>query len=170
MKRHRSFTPAQKAAAAARRAELIARSLPLQAARKSGILPWAELPTVNACLEVIYARQTGQTEWRTFLGWKKAGFFVLKGEHGFPVWGRPLEIKPGESDAATRAEGANADERGFEFFPVSYLFHAGQVTDKDGFRPVSHRAENAFAALLRSLPLALPAPADVAALQPKEAA
>ena len=42
MKRHRSFTPAQKAAAQARRAELIARSAPLQAARKAGLLPWAE--------------------------------------------------------------------------------------------------------------------------------
>ena len=165
MKR-RSFTPAQKAAAHARRAELIARSLPLQAARKAGLLPWAELPTVNACLEIIYAQETGQTEWRTFLGWKESGFFILKGEKGYAVWGRPIEIKPN----AAQMENANPNARAFEFFPVSYLFHAGQVTDRDGFRPVSHRAENAFAALLRAMPLALPAPADIAALQPQEAA
>ena len=169
MKR-RSFTPAQKEAAHARRAELIARSLPIQAARKSGLLPWAELPTVNACLELIYARETGQTEWHTFLGWKESGFFVSKGEKGFAIWGRPLEIKPGEAETAPGTDAANGDERAFEFFPVSYLFHAGQVADKAGNRPVSHRAENPFTALLRALPLALPAPAELGAVQPQEAA
>ena len=83
--RRKSPTPEQKAVTQARRAELIARTLPLQAARKSGLLPWAELPTVNACLELIYAGETGQTKWKTFLGWKEAGFGVTKGERGFPI-------------------------------------------------------------------------------------
>lgn len=152
MKSHRkTATPEQKAAAQARRAELIARTRPLQAARKSGLLPWAELPTINACLELIYSSETGATEWKTFLGWKEAGYRVIKGEKGFPIWGRPIECKAGE-DTGT------GETRGLEFFPVSYLFHAGQVADADGNRPSYVRQPNAFAAAVKALPLALPAP------------
>ncbi len=150
MKSRRNPTPEQKAAAQARRAELIARTRPLQAARKSGLLPWAELPTVNACLEMIYSGETGQTEWKTFLGWKEAGFSVRKGEKGFTIWGRPIECQ-------------TADEKALEFFPVSYLFHAGQVEDTDGHAPATFRAPNPFAAAVRALPLALPAPANTSA-------
>lgn len=153
--RRKTPTPEQKAAAQARRAELIARTLPLQAARKSGLLPWAELPTVNACLELIYAGETGQTEWKTFLGWKEAGFGVVKGAKGFPIWGKPIECAA-RPEAPTAA---GADERAFEFFPVSYLFHAGQVADADGNHPGE---KNAFSAMLRALPLALPEPAESA--------
>src|SRR5688500_18778256 len=58
--RRKSPTPEPKAVAQARRAELIARTLPLQATRKSGLLHWAELPTVNACLALIYTGETGR--------------------------------------------------------------------------------------------------------------
>lgn len=153
MKSHRkTATPEQKAAAQARRAELIARTRPLQAARKSGLLPWAELPTVNACLEMIYSSETGATEWKTFLGWKEAGYRVIKGEKGFPIWGRPIECN-------VRGDG-DAEGNALEFFPVSYLFHAGQVADADGNRPSYIREPNAFAAAVKALPLALPAPAE----------
>ena len=155
--RRKSPTPEQKAVAQARRAELIARTLPLQAARKSGLLPWAELPTVNACLELIYAGETGQTEWKTFLGWKEAGFGVTKGERGFPIWGRPISCK--KNDAP---KDGPAEPHAFEFFPVSYLFHAGQVSDSDGNRPAGLRPVNAFVAAVKARPLALPAPREVA--------
>ncbi len=140
-------TPEQKAAAQAKRAELVARTRPLQSARKAGILPWAEMPTINACLELIYTSETGQSEWKTFLGWKEAGYGVVKGEKGFPIWGRPIECKDG-----------GTDERAFEFFPVSYLFHAGQVVDADGNYPPKAQALNPFLIAVRTLPLALPAP------------
>jgi hypothetical protein len=171
MKKHRKApTAEQKAAAQARRAELIARTLPLQAARKSGLLPWAELPTINACLELVYASETGQTEWKTFVGWKEAGFAVAKGERGFSIWGRPIDCEECSAESA-RAErdGANTAERKFEFFPVSYLFHAGQVADQDGNRPTGYRAPNAFATVLKALPLALPAPVDAAASEENSA-
>ena len=140
-------TPEQRAAAQAKRSELIARTRPLQSARKAGLLPWAELPTINACLELIYRRETGQTEWKTFLGWKEAGYGVVKGEKGFPIWGRPIERKDG-----------GTDERGLEFFPVSNLFHAGQVVDADGNPSPKASALNPFLIAVRALPLALPAP------------
>jgi hypothetical protein len=162
MKSHRkTATSEQKAAAQARRAELIARTRPLQAARKSGLLPWAELPTINACLEMIYSSETGATEWKTFVGWKEAGYRVIKGEKGFPISGRPIECKAGR-EAAT--DGTGADAPALEFFPVSYLFHAGQVADADGNRPSYIREPNAFAAVIRALSLALPAPEESASV------
>jgi hypothetical protein len=164
MKKHRKGpTAEQKVAAQTRRAELIARTLPLQAARKSGLLPWAELPTINACLALIYASETGQTEWKTFVGWKEAGFGVAKGEKGFAIWGRPIECEErGAESAPAERDGANTADRHFEFFPVSYLFHAGQVADQAGNRPAGHRAPNGFAATVKAMPLALLAPADTA--------
>lgn len=155
MKSHRkSPTPEQKAAAQTRRADLIARTRPLQAARKSGLLPWSELPTINACLEIIYARETGQSDWKTFLGWKEAGLSVKKGEKGFPIWGRPI----GSHKQRAAEESSEPTEIGFDFFPVSYLFHAGQVADEDGNTPASGFV-NLFTAELKKQPLALPAPA-----------
>lgn len=157
MKSYRkSPTPEQKAAARVRRAELIARTLPLQAARKSGLLPWAELPSVNACLERIYAAETGQTVWKTFLGWKESGFGIQKGERGFPIWGRPIACRSAEPTAADALEAAD-----FEFFPVSYLFHAGQVTALAG-GAASVGPVNLFVAAVNARPLALPAPAEAA--------
>lgn len=154
MKSHRkSPTPEQKAAAQARRADLMARTRPLQAARKSGLLPWAGLPTINACLEIIYAGETGQTEWKTFLGWKEVGFGVKKGEHGFPIWGRPIGCHKVAAPDGT----SEPAEGGFEFFPVSYLFHSGQVADANG-NPPAGVTVNLFVAALRKQPLALPAP------------
>lgn len=86
------------------------------------------MPSINACLEIVYAGETGQTEWKTFL--------------------TPAAI--GQSEPT---------ESGSEFFPVSYLFHAGQVADAEG-NPPAAGAVNLFAAALRQQPLALPAPGD----------
>lgn len=131
MKSHRkSPTPEQKAAAQARRADLIIRTRPLQAARKSGLLPWAELPTINACLELIYTGETGQTEWKTFLGWKDAGFGVVKGEKGFPIWGRPINCRDA-ADAQNRTPGEHA----FEFFPVSISSTRDRSSTRTGTNP-----------------------------------
>lgn len=141
MKR-RTPTPEQKAAARSKRMDLVKRSVPLHMARKSGALPWAELPTLNACLEIIYRSETGQDEFHTFQGWREAGFIVEKGAKGFSIWGKPIRAtegaaEGGESEGFSGAEAEAA--RGFSFFPLSYLFHAGQVRSKDGQRPPSYR-------------------------------
>ncbi len=130
MKRRFPISPEKQAQARARRVELVARSVPIQLARKMGREPFASLPTVNACLEMIYAAETGETEWHTFSGWKENGFSVNKGEKGFAIWGRPLAVAV--ADAAGDAVGldlaAAEAAHGLRFFPLSYLFHAGQVS------------------------------------------
>ena len=161
-------TPEQKAAAAEKRAALIARSRPLQAARKAGLLPWAMLPTVNACLELIYQSEVGQNEWHTFPGWKELGFFPEKGSKGFAIWGTPKRGGVKEHEAKIAAAGVDPasvseEGKGYEFFPVSYLFHAGQVVNAEGARPPSYVPANPLLAAVKAMPLALPAPAEVAA-------
>lgn len=141
MKR-RTFTPsaAQKAASREKRNALVARSVPIQLARKSGRLPWAELPTVNACLELIYTRESGQTEFRTFQGWKADGFSVEKGATGFAIWGKPLQARAEGSEPAPDTFTTPAEHEaahGFSFFPICYLFSAAQVRDAAGNRPAS---------------------------------
>jgi len=131
-----------------------------------GRLPWAELPTVNACLELIYSRESGQTDFRTFHGWKADGFSVEKGAAGFSIWGKPLAAHgTAGADAAPVEAFATAAESeaaaGFSFFPLCYLFSAAQVKDKDGNRPASYRpepeptAEEIAAAAIIAAPLAI---------------
>ena len=81
--------------------------------------------TVNEGLELIYRSQTGQSTFHTFAGWKAQGKSVKKGEHGFPIWGQPRKSRetPDQSEGSTTEPG----EEGFSFFPIAYLFHAGQV-------------------------------------------
>ena len=158
---------AQLAASRERRAALIALSRPIQAARKGGLLPWAEFATVNECLVLIYQRRTGQTDFETFMGWKERGFSVKKGETGFAIWGTPLSAHRGQPDdqpaAATDHAGApDADAEPASWFPLCYLFHAGQVADANGETPAFNPVALAFAQA-KAAPLALPAPADVRA-------
>lgn len=144
MKR-RTYTPtaAQKDAARAKRAALVARSVPIQMARKAGLLPYAELPTVNACLELQYRAESGQEEFHTFQGWKEIGFSVDKGSAGFAIWGKPLRAEAeGASEAAEGFTGEDAEAaRGFSFFPICYLFNAAQVHNAAGERPASYRTQ-----------------------------
>jgi cytochrome c1 len=116
-------TAAQKAAAAQKRAELAALSRQIKRAIKSGALDAA---TVNEGLELIYRSQTGQNTFHTFAGWKEQCKSVKKGEHGFPIWGAPRKSKGAPEQAEQNAQ-TEPGEEGFSFFPIAYLFHAGQV-------------------------------------------
>ena len=95
----------------------------------------------NAALIAYYQDQTGQTDFRTFTAWKKEGQSVRKGEQGFPIWGTPrhLGIPEGArvSELAQVAMMQGAEVQGPEWFPVCYLFHAGQV---EALRPGSVHA------------------------------
>lgn len=109
-----------------RRAELrnISRALkPLVQAGK--------FPNMNAAILAYYAEKTGQAEFRTFHAWKEAGTPVRKGESGFPIWGTPRRLPMREgarvSDLGQVAMMQGAEPQGPEWFPVCYLFHAGQV-------------------------------------------
>lgn len=107
-----------------RRAELKALSAELKPFVKAGIYA-----TTNEALVAHYTKQTGAKDWRTFNGWKDAGYLVLKGQHGFPIWATPRQR--GEGKPATTPEPAPAnltgDDDAREWFPVCYLFHDQQV-------------------------------------------
>lgn len=109
-----------------RRAELRALSALVRPLVKAGMFE-----NVNAGLIDAYTRETGQAEWHTFQDWRKLGRPVKKGERGFPIWGTPRRMKPGEGaiagDLAQVAMMQGAEPQGPEWFPVAYLFHAGQV-------------------------------------------
>ena len=112
-----------------RRAALVALSLELRPLVKMGAFD-----TVNEALIAYYSKETGATDWRTFKGWIDAGRPVRKGEQGFAIWGKPRRGNLPEGaaiggDLAAVAMLAGAEPQGPEFFPVAYLFHAGQVAE-----------------------------------------
>ena len=109
-----------------RRTELKAISKALRPLVKAG-----KFPNVNDAILAYYSERTGQSDFRTFNAWRKAGQPVKKGEAGFPIWAHPrhLAIPEGArvSDLAQVAMMQGAEVQGPEWFPVCYLFHAGQV-------------------------------------------
>lgn len=88
--------------------------------------------TLNACLEVNYREQTGQTEFHTFNDWKAKGFIVRKGEKGFMLWSTP---KTFTIDTKLVDEKGEPVKESVERFALAYVFHAGQV------RPIETPAE-----------------------------
>lgn len=109
-----------------RRAELRALSAAIRPLVKAG-----RFANVNEGLLDLYREQTGASEWHTFADWRKAGRPVRKGESGFPIWATPrhLKVAPGTPipDLAAVAMMQGAEPQGPQWFPVAYLFHAGQV-------------------------------------------
>lgn len=105
-----------------RRAELRALSLEVRPLVKMGVYP-----TVNAAILTLYAAEVGcsPADFHSFYHWREAGTPVKKGERGFPVWGQPRRLNSDHSAQADAPAADSADER--EFWPVAYLFHAGQV-------------------------------------------
>jgi len=88
--------------------------------------------TLNACLEVVYCEQTGQTEFHTFNDWKAKGFIVRKGEKGFMLWSTP---KTFTIDTKLMDEKGEPVRETVERYALAYVFHAGQV------RPIEAPAE-----------------------------
>lgn len=109
-----------------RRAELRALSMLVKPLVKAGAFP-----TVNAAILAHYTQETGAAEWHSFADWRKAGRPVKKGESGFPIWGTPRAMKPGEGatmgDLGALASLSGIEPQGPRFFPVAYLFHEGQT-------------------------------------------
>lgn len=129
----------RQAAAKAKRAALVARSIRAKAILQGNVTgcPPAmidrldECEKVNDVIQLQYVIETGQEDFRTFKGWKEEGLSVRKGEHGFAVWGRPRKFEKHE----TGPDGAESDKE-YKAFPIAYLFHAGQVEKReDGKTP-----------------------------------
>lgn len=75
---------------------------------------------INPILITYYQAETGQNDFRTFNGWREAGMVVCKGEHGFPIFSRPINVIKEEN-------GSEPKEDDIGRFGICYLFHAGQV-------------------------------------------
>ena len=147
MKKHYQPTEAQIAAAKEKRAALCRATAPFKRivemnreaafASQAGADPakiaeilagvpakFRDCYTLNACLEVIYREQTGQTEFHTFRDWKAKGYSVRKGEHGFMLWSTPKIMK---FETGKTLENGDPEKETVERFAVAYVFHAGQV-------------------------------------------
>lgn len=123
----RAPTEAQKATARARRAELKALSdLFKPVAKLTGC-------TINELILEHYQAETGQSDFRSFPAWKAEGQAPRKGEKGFAIWGRPRAIRSEGAANAEPGELCLSDLDKPEFFPLAYLFHAGQVA------PIGHK-------------------------------
>ena len=85
-----------------------------------------DFETVNeAIINTVYKDDTHKF-FKTFNQWKADGFFVLKGEKAFIVWGRPTKEQKAEEGKEPSAE----DES--RFFPLAFLFSNAQVEAKKG--------------------------------------
>jgi len=153
MKFPRSPSAAQVAASKARRIALASLSRSIQTARKAGVAPFCQLATVNDCLIHIYEQRSGFSDFRSFVGWKELGFSVKKGESGFAVWGTPRGL---------HSEDPNDNDH--KWFPIAYLFHAGQVADSEGNAPASFNPFTAALVAAKRMPLALPEHSEAGAL------
>jgi len=98
--------------------------------------------SVNEMLTDIYSNRTRASEWDTFKGWKKRGYYVAKGERGFAVWSRPIKADDADTDTGntdtdagtgTGESGESKPER--ESFYVAYIFCAAQVKNREGYTP-----------------------------------
>jgi len=84
--------------------------------------------TINSFIVDYYKQQTGAKEFNTFNYWREQGKIILKGEKGFPVWGRPLNKKDEE-----KQEGEEPSNENINYYPMCYLFHENQTKEiKEG--------------------------------------
>ena len=160
-RKKRQPSEAQNNAAAAKRAALCKMSAQYRGLLKQnneavakallegGNVKWPN-PNFAGCLKIndFIQRQhemsTGQTEWNTFKGWKEEGYTVNKGEKGFIVWGAPRKFKAKAEVECPKGETKEVEAE-YRAFPISYLFHSGQVTDEQG-QP--HKNYNPFGKLV----------------------
>ena len=93
-------------------------------------------------VEEIYSKQTGQNDWNTFNGWKEKGFKVEKGSSGFPIWGKPKRLKNATTHEDTQTPDGTEEPGGRQWFPLAYIYHAGQVLSEEGDRPTGYVPEH----------------------------
>lgn len=58
-------------------------------------------------------------DYKTFKEWKELGY-SLKGQKGYPIWGRKRKMK--------RKDETTGDESEYKAFPLAYIFHESQAT------------------------------------------
>lgn len=113
----------KQAIARARRKALKDLCKTLQAAAKAAGME--ESP--NELLRGYYA-QAGHTELKTFEEWKKAGFYIRKGEKAILLWGHPKPSR--QAKEAAKQAGKSEEEAQSDFYPLAYLFSNKQVAPR----------------------------------------
>lgn len=77
---------------------------------------------VNQAITSIYLGNNPAIKvFKTFVEWKKEGYKIKKGEKGWPIWAKPIEIETGDKEDK---EGEDKKEL---FWPIAYLFADTQV-------------------------------------------
>lgn len=76
--------------------------------------------TLNSIIIEFFYKKNGHDDFRTFKEWTREGKRVKRGEKGFIIWGRPLNVIKEERQEPT------SDEES-KFFPVSHLFSNMQI-------------------------------------------
>lgn len=77
----------------------------------------------EAIMATVYKDEQNQ-EFKSYRQWHEEGFQVRKGEHAFPLWGRPKEHEDKETPEKSSDE--TVEDMG-KFFPVAYVFSNKQV-------------------------------------------
>lgn len=116
----KTATPAQIERAKEKRAEFMALIKELTAIEKAVNPDFQSKGSINPMLISYYQAETGQTDFRTFKGWRDAGYMVKKGEHGYQIFSRPIS-------AIKEEKGQQPETGDHKHFGTCYLFHAGQV-------------------------------------------
>ena len=81
----------------------------------------------NELLREHYA-QAGHTELKSFSEWKKAGYYVKKGEKAILLWAHPKPSR--EAKEFAKSQGKSEDEAKNDFYPLAYLFSSKQVAKR----------------------------------------
>lgn len=126
-KKRFTYTPAQKAASIERRSMLKDLSETVKMLMDCGEI---DALTVNEALEAYYIKNTPNTIFKDFKGWKDAGYTVKKGSKAFAVWGKPRMIEKKDADNAPVDKNdlkESGDKKKFKYYAIANIFGDTQV-------------------------------------------
>lgn len=79
-----------------------------------------EAGSINEALLMFY-RQDGHEEFKTFNQWKKEGMSINKGSKAFLIWASPKQIPNPDKES---------EKDKMRYFPICYLFSNKQVSER----------------------------------------
>ena len=80
--------------------------------------------TLNSIIIERFYTSGHHNTFKSFKGWKKEGFSVVKGAEAFVVWGRKRTI---EQTKDHREGEESEDAKKYKYYPLAYLFSNQQV-------------------------------------------
>ncbi|MGV3598060.1 MAG: ArdC-like ssDNA-binding domain-containing protein [Bacteroidota bacterium] len=103
-------------------------------------------PTINAAIIETLYKDGNHRVFNTYMGWKKIGKQVKKGEKAFLLWSKPIRTgEPKQKD--TEAEEAEdellspEEEAEYKYYGIAYLFSNEQVEDMPPPEPKPEKVE-----------------------------